>query len=620
MAVKNATTKVWALTPSFDGLKYSAWPGGDKPAGYQTMAKLVGTDIIAVTLANNYNGLGSWFSVLGYGLGKDADKGTAAGAIVQCRDPLDGTGGGGTWYNVAAHLKLGKARSYAWTQLMELQVQIGPLGGSQVNGRPLDVRVVVNGTPSNVLTGRLINQGPRDFYFVSPTGNDATGVKNDPNHPYRWIMNASGGTYLGIWAVIQRGDTIVPRGNAGTWTDQLAACNFRWLQLPWGPAFPVTTGTAPTGAAGTGYYTIYGYPGEDVHHSANNGGGIHGCDSARAQAGSGQYVQVAQLRFDTQGGSARDAGGVNYQSGADHWQVGCIEFGPWIAGASAILNCSGIGGQCSNTEEIDCYVHDVQGTTDLQNHGFYKGGVAGGTGYNNATFNTKTRYCVASNISGGSGFQWYWQEGQNSNMMTGNSADHCWAENTAKYGFNYGESGVSANLSNLVARYTGWSAFRVCPPNGQTPAIHWEHCNAFAWNQVHGSTSQVAAFLNEGYITSGSVSINHSVFAAPARGGAYSIDWYSNNGAGDANLTASQNVYWDPDGVKTTAWSIDAAGIFGDPKFVDAINGNFTCQAGGAGVDAVTTAVAFTVSDDFYGIARPQGVRNDIGAFEGIGT
>jgi len=121
MAVKNATTKVWALTPSFDGLKYSAWPAGDKPTGYVAMAKLAGTNRIGVTLVNNYNGNGSFFAVLGYGLGTKANMGTAAGARVYCRDPL----GDNTWYEVAAYLSLGKSRTWQWNQLLRLEVQIG---------------------------------------------------------------------------------------------------------------------------------------------------------------------------------------------------------------------------------------------------------------------------------------------------------------------------------------------------------------------------------------------------------------------------------------------------------------------------------------------------------------
>lgn len=615
MAAKTILAKTWNLQQSFDGLCYSLYPAGDKPSGYQSTAKIVGTDIIAVTLVNNYNGEGSWFSVLGYALGKNSNVGTSAGAIVQCRDPL----GDNTWHNVYAHLSLGKAVTWAWTQLMELQVQIGALGGSQVNGRALDLRVVVNGTPSNVLTGRLINQGPRDFYFASPAGNDSTGVKNDPTHPYRYIQNASGGTYLGIWASWAPGDTIVPRGNAGTWTDQLASCNTRWLQFPWGPAFPITTGSAPTGSTGTGYYTIYGYPGENVHASFNAGGGIQGPDSARAQTGNGAYVQVAQLSMDTQGGSARDAGGVNFQSGADHWQVGCITFGPWIAGSSSVLNSSGIGGQCSNTEVIDCYVHDVQSLSDLQNHNYYLGGVAGGTGYNNATFNTKLRYCVGIN-AGGSNFQFYWQVGSNSNFLTGNSMEHCWAQGAGKYGFNVGESCVSMNVSNCYSILAGLNAFRVCAPSGQTPAIFFEACTAYGWNQSAGAVTSPAAILNDGFATTGAVTFSHCIFTPAARAGAYTVNYYDNNGGGDSTITGVQNLYFDPDGVLTTGWSKDSAPIVGDPKFTSISGLNFTCQSGGAGIDMVTTTPVVTVTDDFYGIARPQGAHSDIGASEGIGT
>jgi len=618
MPAKNATTKVWALTPSFDGLKYSAWPGGDKPPGYQAMAKLAGTNRIGVTLVNNYNGNGSFFAVLGYGLGTKANMGTAAGARVYCRDPL----GDNTWYEVAAYLNLGKSRTWQWNQLLRLEVQIGALGGSQVAGRALDVKVVVNGTSSNILTGALVNQGARDFYFASPLGNDATGVKNDPNHPYRYIQNASGGTYLGIWASWKPGDEIIIRGKDGTWSDQLAACNGRWAQFPFGPAFPVTTGADPLGgggAVGKGYYTFYGYPGEDVHATFNNGGGIQGPDSARAQTGNGNFWQVANLRMDTQGGAARDAGMINFQSGSN----GCVardnECGPWVAGGSTVLNSSGIGGQCSNASVQFNYVHDIQGLSDLQNHGMYFGGVSGGTGYDACTFNTDVSYNAIINCTGGSGLQFYWQGG-NSKYFTGITAHHNWIQGTAKYGINAGESMVSGQFWNNQVLLTGWSALRVAPPSGQTPAIYFEHNTVYGWNQSHGATTATAAILQEGFVTTGSVKFNHNILRAAARAGAYSVAWYANNGAGDSNLSASQNVYFDPDGVLTAGWSIDAAAIVGDPKFTSIAALDFTCQTGGAGIDATTTAEAITVNDDFYGIARPQGVHNDIGACEGVGT
>ena len=616
MSVKNATAKTWTIIASFDGLKYSAWPAGDKPAGYQTSPVLVGTDIRAITLVNNYNGNGSWFKVMGYSLGTAAALGTTAGARVFLRDPL----GDNAWHEVSNYLSLTTARTYARNQLQRLTVQVGALGGSQTSGRSLDLKVTVNGVDTNVLTGRMINQGARDFYFASPVGSDSTGVKNDPTHPYRYVQNASGGTYLGIWAAWQPGDTIVIRGNGGTWTDQLAACNTRWAQFPWGPAFAVTTGSVPTGSAGTGYYTFYGYPGEDVHGSFNTGGGIQGPDSARAQTGNGQYVQIAGLRMDIQGGAARDAGPINLQNGALGWICNDNECGPWVAGASSVLNSSAIGGQGNSCEIRYNYVHDIAGLSDLQNHGMYFGGVAGGTGYNNASTNMDVGYNWIQNATGGSGIQLYWQVGSNSNYLTGNKVHHNFVESTAKYGINVGESCVSADVYDNIVALAGWSAFRICPPSGQTPAINFEHNTAYAWNQVHGATTQVAAILNEGYITTGSVKFNHNALVAAARAGAYSIDWYANNGAGDTNLAASQNDYWDPDGVKTTGWSIDAAAIFSDPKFSNAAALNFTPLTGSPLIDAVTTSASVSVSDDFYGIARPQGAHNDIGACEGVGT
>jgi len=81
-------------------------------------------------------------------------------------------------------------------------------------------------------------------------------------------------------------------------------------------------------------------------------------------------------------------------------------------------------------------------------------------------------------------------------------------------------------------------------------------------------------------------------------------------------------VYFDPDGVHTTVLSTDAAGIYGDPKFASQASMIFTLLAGSPAIDAATNSGSgqIAVNDDFYGIPRPSGVRNDIGACEGVGT
>jgi len=622
MAVKNAVSRAWQKTgggaplPSFNGKIYSGYLNGDKPSGFQTAPKIVGTDLKAITLVNNYNGQGSWFKIFGYGLGSSSLFGSSTGAKVYLRDPA----GDNAWHEVSTYVAFETSRTFARNQLLRLTVQVGNLGGSQVDGRALDLKITVNGVDTNVLTAALINQGARDFYYASPAGNDTTGVKNDITKPFRYVQyfNSTNNTYTGIWAAWKRGDTIVIRGNGGTWSDQIA--DTRWVRFPWGPAAGSYTGTAPTGAVNTGYYTFYGMPGEDVYGSFATGGGIQGCSSAQAQSGYGQYVQITGMRIDIQGGAARDAGPVNLQNGADHWIVTDMECGPWIAGSSSVLNSSGIGGQGTNCYVAFNYVHGIQGLSDLQNHGMYFGGVAGGTGYNAATQNTEVCYNWVQNCTGGSGIQFYWQGG-NSVYMTGNKVHHNFVETTAKYAINIGESCVSMDCYDNICVYAGWSAIRLAPLSASgTLAINIEHNTLYAWNQSHGATTAIAAILNEGFLNTGATKVNHNIIAAPTRSGTYSIDWYSNNGASDSNLTASQNLYWDPDGVKTVAWSIDAAGIFADPKFSDKANLLFTLLAGSPALDAVTTAASLTVSDDYYGINRPSGTRNDIGACEGVGT
>jgi len=614
--------KTWGglLTVNFDGFKDTLYPVGNRPAGRVTTPTIVGLSLKAGSFINGENGQGFPLSVFGYSLGTPVGLGTSTGTQFWFRDPL----GDNAWHQASTYRYMKTSRVYSALELLELCIQPGNAAGF-TPGHALDVSVTVNGVRTNVLVGAYVSQ-PGHVYFCSPAGNDGTGVVDDVTHPYRYaqFFNTTSNTYTGIWATLKPGDMICMRGNAGTWTDQVGE-DGRFLAFPRPSVSPFAgTGTAPTGATGHGYITIMGYPGEDVHCSFTGKGGIQGCDSARAQAGWGQYVQVTNLRIDIGAGSDRDGAPINLQNGADHWIVTNNDCGPWIAGSSSFLNSSAIGGQGSN-----CYIafnkcHDIEGLSDLQNHGMYFGGVSGGTGYDNASFNIEICYNWVFNCTGGSGIQFYWQGG-NSKYMYGNLVHHNVVHDVAKYCLNIGESTTGYQAWDNVCWNSGFSIIRFSPAQVTGIDIRVEYNTFDAWDVVNSEGTPSAGVLMDGNMDSanGTVKFNHNILRMRQgrTGTALTQYWYTLNASTDTGLTASQNVYFDPMGQTTTGWSIDAQSIYGDPKFNNPqAGGDYSLQSGSPALAATTVAdIISGVTTDIYGITRP-GSAKTIGATEGVLT
>lgn len=79
------------------------------------------------------------------------------------------------------------------------------------------------------------------------------------------------------------------------------------------------------------------------------------------------------------------------------------------------------------------------------------------------------------------------------------------------------------------------------------------------------------------------------------------------------NITDSNNLFYGAGSLP--AWADSATSINADPLFIDPTSParNFHLQTGSPAIDAGT---AVSVSRDFDGIIRPQGIAFDIGAFE----
>ena len=623
MATTNAVAKTWHnntgvgdILPSFDGFKYTKYRDGEKPSGFVTTPTIIDMDFNAGPLTGGPTGNGPPITIFGYNLGLSTTLGQQGGTFVSFRD----TAGDNTWYTVAAYNSLGPSLTFNANQVEALSFYPGSLGGSQTNGHTLDVKVTNAGVDSNILSSFYTIQ-PGDFYYVNnSTGIDATGVKNDITKPFRYFQFWTGTTFTGVCGSghLQPGDWIIPT-TGGPWTDQTGFDGrlFRFAQTgSW--ATGVGGGNAPTGVAGHGYINFAVLPGQTFAGVFTPGGGIQGCQGTFAFNGFGKYVAISGISSQIQGGAGRDAAPINGQDGADHWRVYHCNCGPWVAGSSTVLNAAGIVGQFSNAKIKFNVCHDIQGLSDLQNHGIYMGGTTDG-GLDQATTNTEISYNWVYNCTGGSGIQWFWAN--SAATMTGNSCHHNYVDTVQKYGINLGDSTVSIDCYNNIIINCGLNLFRIAPPAGQTPAVNVCMNTGYGFNRT-GGVVNTAAILQEGTVTSGFVKIRHNIITQSAAISA-SVVRYFNNGGGDSNVTADQNVWWNfHTGAALTGGITDADAITSDPLFTSLTSSpiNLTLSSGSPALDAVTTTEAISVTTDFYGVTRPQGAHKDVGATEGIGT
>ena len=602
--------------------------GGGGGGGGSSAPFIVTTDIVAGKLAGGENNAGDYLRIIGWNFGASGDFGTAAGLQAWFRD--SGAGGDNAWHEVASYRTVG-AQRVTPAGLKEAVIQIGALGGSQVAGHTLDFKLTLAGVDSAIFPNYFTVQ-PGKIWFVSTTGNDSTGVADDINHPFLNAQVWNGTAFTGLCATgkIAPGDTVVFRGgsytaaetgyDAGSGAGSKAVFRFATTGS-W--ATGVGGGSAPTGAVGHGYIHFTAYPGEDAHFTLSKGGGIQGCESSFASStdgGHGQYWTVSGIHWEMTSTAARDASGVNFQNGSRHVRAVSNEFGPW-ATATGTTNAGGLTGVLQEGVILYNDIHDISGNlTDQQNHGIYLGGATGGT-YDDASKNVLVRGNWIRNCTAGCGINLYWQNTNSTatSVMTGLDISGNFIQNTLKYGINCGQSCVGALIYNNQVVDCGLNALRVeglGKLTGQADfAITFAFNTCYGWNRV-GSIND-SCFDTAGFANYGSIKLEHNIFAA-ASGRSGSNSWYSNSafGGADANVTMSQNVYFDYAGTLTGSAAKDASPITTSPLFTNRATLDFTLQAGSSALQAVTTTDSLSLALDILLNARPKGTRKDIGAYE----
>lgn len=621
------------LKESFDGERYSLYPLGNKPSGFQTNPTLIDTDIISGSLTGGEFNKGSYMSLFGYNLGRYQDLGLFFGTRVWMRDPL----GDNAWYEVANYRSLRKSRVYDKLQVVRLVVQVGSLGGGMVVGRALDVKVTNNGIDTNILSGQFIVQ-PGRFFFIDPTiGSDATGRVDNINKPFRYLQYTptGGSDFQGIWTTsaggtapglttmgdiaLRPGDTLVIRGTGTTvWSDNVGHAN-KLLRF----RLPAHNGSTPNGTIGHGYIHITAHPGgirenapEYVHYQDAPGGhgGIHGAGQAYMNT-TGQFVGISGLHIECNATTASDGAPINLQSGANSWRIYDNELGPWPA--SIVARAGGIAGHSYALKAKFNYIHDIDSNISArENHGIYIGDADG----DGCSKNWEIAYNWILRIPGGNGIQW--NNNASSDTFDNIVVHHNWFETTGKHGINMANSITTADIYCNVVIDSLVNSLRFDVDPGIT-LVNITH-NTFVQTRVSGAYT---AMLTQTWVglVNGIVNIKNNIFAMTADHAALTA--FTTLGSGDTAVRMSNNLYFDFAGTITTTPSIDAQAVYGNPYFTDMANGDYSCRVGGAGRDAVRIAEPLAMADDFFGVARivtdlsvPSGAFNDIGAFQGTET
>ena len=498
--------------------------------------------------------------------------------------------------------------------IQRIAVRVGTLSGAAM-GVPLHVKVVVSGQESNA--DCTFTPNPGRIFYVSKSGNDSTGVIGDPSHPFRLLQTPD--RLGGVYPLMRAGDQVIVRGDGGAeWTD--IGFSTAWMRF----RDAAQQGSNPTGAPGTGWIWLMGYPGEVVQYRTTSGnkGGIQG-PGQDITGTTGDYFGMSNIRIKVDGGATRDAGPLNMQYNAQNCRaVGC-EFGPWVAGASPTLNCAGVSGQGNFFLILGCHIHDIEGTSELQNHGIYPG---------TNSYGWTIRYCNIHDISGGSGISFNDSDGGTGTFetpfgpwtgFTNIRIDHNRIVRVAKYAISFND--IGADQGELDAQITN----NLIAQSG-LPPLHFGTTTStsdvtIAFNTFYDFNVQVnggnALIRNDGLQQSPGhkIRLYDNIFAfGPDT--AHGTGWLNDTTGFSSGIEFKRNLYFvNGDTAAPLPSTVDSLAVVGDPKFVNAAAGDFNLQASSPAINAATQALpaGMLVGDDYTGQrSRQLGGGPEIGAME----
>jgi hypothetical protein len=527
------------------------------------------TDVVSGPTSGGENGQGAYLSIFGKNFG-NSGLGTTVKVTI-----------GGA--EVSTYRSLGVSRGRP--DIEQISVQVGSLGGAP-QGQALPIVVTVGGVASNA--DQTFMPNPGRFIYVDPAkGNDATGTVDDVTKPFKTVQIAQTGRQATAWGQVAPGDFIVLR--AGTYQGTGFESYFMRFIIATNGYSNGTSGTAPTGAAGTGPITLMGYPGEDAFID-----GEASIDSAGCLAGlngenypnAGKWIVIADLRIE---GGGYD-GPISQEIYGNDWRVVNNEL---TATTGASGKMAGITGNGQDAFWLGNHIHDIVGSR-YEAHGIY---IDGDGSYEIA-------YNVVENCQSGKGIQTYVNGSNGSNATNNVHIHHNVIHDTLQFGINVAD-GSSAGFEiydNVVYR-TGTGGLRF---NTETLVDCKVYDNTFYDTDRSGDPAS-ATLMNDWNLSAGAVDVRNNVFygtaGTPSIGGSV--------GFTGAEGTFTNDLWFGGTG----AVPFDTNSVTADPKFLSASAYDFALQAGSPAALAGWSGASSLVVSDYALDPRPAG-KYDIGAFQ----